>query len=649
MTDLSRPASWGRGQWMEYADRLLLAVRPFATESRAMFQLPGDRSGLGSPVDGLEAFARTFLIAGFRLAGERGHDPHGFADWYAEGIASGTDPGSPERWIRLDEHPQAKVEAASIALILDLTREWIWDRLPAGVQSNVIDYLAPAVGDDTYPQINWIWFRLVVQTFLRSVGGPHDLDEMQADLATHDTFFRPGGWLSDGTSRAFDHYNGWALHFYPTLWSRMAGAEDLAPGRRERDRQQLDRFLVDAIHLVGADGSPLLQGRSLVYRFAAAAPFWVGALAEVPSVPPGQLRRAASLMLEHFHSNGVPNEDGLLDLGWFTAWPGLAQSYSGTGSAYWAGMGMLGLALPSEHPAWAVPEEPMPSETADFITAMEAPGWLVSGTVDDGVVRVINHGTDHAHPGATGGDSPYYARLGYSTATLPPIDPDSWLNPLDNTVAVLDADGNASHRTGMEVLALRVEQTDVGPVGVAASTTVTHWLVPQGEQHDHGTGLVGEATPAGNLLSVSIVRGAVELRLARLTDPAGRAQRIRIGGWPLAGGAAERLGSRITPLTPAAVHLDTRRHASPLGEQTTTPYLIADARAGAWVAGAVELSGRPATETGSVVIDERPGTVTIAATWPDGAHTTTTIATEHLHATLRGREHQPGPALDRKN
>lgn len=645
MTTPSLPASWDREGWLRHADRLLLAMRPHATPGKARFRLPGGHSGLGSDVDGLEAFARSFLMAGFRLAGERGQDPHGFADWYAEGLATGTDPSSPERWVRLDEHPQAKVEAAPLALILDMTRPWIWDRLDPAVQVRVIDYLAPAVGDDTYPRINWVWFRLVVQTFLRSVGGPHNLDEMTADLATHDTFFRPGGWLADGPHRAFDHYNGWALHLFPTLWARMAGAADLAESRRERDTGQLDRFLQDAIRLVGSDGSPLLQGRSLVYRFAAAAPFWVGALAEAPSVGPGQARRAASLILQHFASRGAPNSDGLLDLGWFDAWPQLAQSYSGPGSPYWAGLGMLGLALPGDHPVWTAPGEPLPSETADFLTVAEAPGWIISGTVADGVVRVINHGTDHAHPGAAGGDSPYYARLGYSTATLPPLDGDSWHNPLDNSVVLLDRDGNASHRTGMEVLALRIDDDhDAGPLAVAASTTRAQWLVPHHNQSDHGQGLVGDATPAGQILTVSLVRGPVEARLARVDAPSAGARRIRIGGWPLSENAAGRLASRVTPLTPGAeVRLDTRTGASPLGEHTRTPYLVADVHDGTWTGAAVELSGQRDPGAVDILIQEEAGVARFTCTWPDGVRTTTTIATDSSRATLPGRTNPSGP------
>ena len=67
----------------------------------------------------------------------------------------------------------------------------------------------------------------------------------------------------------------------------------------------MGRFLDDAVALVGADGAPLLQGRSLVYRFAAAAPLWVGAATGATDLDPGLIRRACSGMLGHFASHGV--------------------------------------------------------------------------------------------------------------------------------------------------------------------------------------------------------------------------------------------------------------------------------------------------------------------------------------------------------
>ncbi len=643
--------TWSRDQWATLADRMLAAVEPYTSPRRSLIILPGAEGGYGRAVDGLEGFARTFLLAGFRLAGERGVGLDALAERFAAGLAAGTDPASPERWVRLDEHAQAKVEAASIALVLDMTRPWVWDRLGPRVQEQVVDYLSPAVGDQTYPRINWVWFRLVVQTFLRSVGGPWSADDMAADLATHDGFERADGWLADGAERSFDHYVGWALHLYPVLWARMAGAADLAAGRRAHDVALLDRYLQDAVALVGADGSPLLQGRSLIYRFAAAAPFWVGAMAEVPSLTPGQLRRAASGIVRHFAAHGAPDERGLLTVGWHGAWPRLAQSYAGPGSPYWASKGMLGLALPADHPVWTSPEEPLPVELADTLRAVRAPGWVVSGTRADGIVRVVNHGTDHAVEGATVGDSPLYTRLGYSTATSPLLDEDAWVDPVDQTVALVDAQGRATHRAGMRTLTVRVDDADA-PVAVAGSVAHAHWLTPAATQHHHGSGYDGTATAAGTLTVLSLVRGPWELRLVRVDDLAdGRAPgdlRLRVGGWAVAGSTQDRPAAVLED-TSATVTTHTvrsavrsvlgagtpgvarRTDASPLGGTALVPWLDHPVRPGRWVAALVELSGvRPAGPGGADVLcttelDTDDGEEVAAVTWPDGVRTRTRL------------------------
>jgi hypothetical protein len=600
-----------RADWVRLADRMLAAARRHASPGHALITPPGTEGGYGRAIDGLEGFARTFLLAGFRIAGEPGLDQ--LADWYAAGLSAGTDPFSAERWTRPDEHGQAKVEAASIALILDMTRPWIWDRLKPEAQERIVDYLSPAVGDDTYPRTNWVWFRLVVQTFLRSVGGPWSGTEMVADLDVHDSFRRADGWMSDGSTRAFDHYNGWALHVYPILWSRMSGAGDLAAARRSRYAADLDRFLTDAITLIGADGSPLLQGRSLTYRFAAAAPFWAGALAGVPSLSPGQLRHAADRIVHHFVDRGAPDADGILPLGWHGPWPRLAQSYSGPGSPYWASKGMLGLALPADHPVWTAPPEPLPIDRGDVLTAVEAAGWLVSGTRDDGLVRVINHGTDHDVEGGTGGDSPLYARIGYSTGTAPLLDEAAWVDPVDQSVVLVDSRGRHSHRSGFRSLGARVD----GGVGVAGSTGVAHWNEPAADRPDHGSGWPGTAEAAGELTVFSLVRGAWEIRLARVD----RAARLRMGGWPVTG----ELASHLVPLAvsgPATGGEDTFADAGPLGGPTRVPWLEWQVAPGEWVGALVALNRDPAPLTAAADIDHG---LEVRVTWPDGVHTRTPL------------------------
>lgn len=647
---------WSREQWLAHADRMLAGARRHASENGARITPPGTEGGYGRAVDGLEGFARTFLLAGFRIAGARGEGLDELIDQYANGIRAGVDPSAPDRWVRIEEHDQAKVEAASLALILDMTRPWIWDQLDAATQERLIAYLAPVVGDATYPKTNWLWFRIVVQTFLRSVGGPWSADDIAADLALHDSLARGDGWLSDGAERSYDHYIGWALHLYPVLWSRMQGGAELAAGRIERDRAALDRFLLDARAMVGADGSPMLQGRSLIYRFAAAAPFWAGVLAEVPSTSPGALRHAAARIVGHFAERGAPDAEGLLTIGWHHPWRPLAQSYSGPGSPYWAAKGMLGIALPADHPVWRAPAEPLPVETADYLRVVRPAGWIVSGTAADGIVRLTNHGTDHAAPGARTGDSPLYARIGYSTATAPLLDAHAWREPLEQSVVLVDAAGNATHRTAMDLVEARVDGAGAARVGIAAGRWDAHIVRPEPTSHHHGSGLAGAVTPAGRLTVHSLVRGPWEIRVVEVgdLDPAAGSLRLRIGGWPVSGdrivhGVATSDHKSLEPgpvatattgdgLVSAIRGLDsqteaavaTRADATPLGTSTSVPTLECPARPGLRVVALIELTSariRDGDASASAALRAADGGLSIDATWPDGIRTTTTQST----------------------
>ncbi len=570
---------------------------PYASPGHARITLPGPEGGYGRAVDGLEGFARTFLLAGFRLAGERGADPHGYAEWYAQGLAAGSDPHAPDRWLRLSEHAQAKVEAASLALVLDLTREWVWDGLSPLVQEQLVDYLAEAVGDDTYPRINWVWFRLVVQSFLRSVGGPHSLDEMTEDLATHDTFVRADAWLADGDERSYDHYNGWALHLYPTLWARMRGAQDLAAPRRERDVQLLDRFLDDALALVGADGSPLLQGRSLTYRFAAAAPFWVGAIADVPSHSLGLLRRAASGVVDHFVRHGAPTTAACSPRAGTTSGrrsrsrtpvPGRP-----TGRARACSGSRCRPTTPSGQHRGAA------AGRARRRAARRGSPGLARERDARRRRRARRQPRHRPRPrGRPRRRLPLYARLAYSTATAPWSDPASRVSPVDQSVTLVDARGRATHRTGWRVLGTRVEsRADQEPVGVSGSVARAHWLDADTDGRDHGSGLPGTATDAGTLTVVSLVRGPWEVRLVRVDELAdgvdAAALHLRVGGWPVVPGDGLVAELAVLGEGTAATGRERRTGASPLGEESAVDVVDLPVEPGRWRAVLLTLAGPP--------------------------------------------------------
>ncbi|GHJ41083.1 DUF2264 domain-containing protein [Streptomyces sp. TS71-3] len=643
----AHPASgWDRARFERTADELLLAVRPYASEGRAQIRLPGVPSHNGTWSDGLEGFARTFLLAAFRLAGAGGADPHHLAEWYADGIRAGADPSSPERWPTFAESNQAKVEAASLALALHETRPWIWDRLPERTREQVLAWLGAMVGD-AMPGNNWIWFQAVTEAFARTAGGAWSEADLTRTVELTDTWYTGDGWYSDGLTggahRNHDHYNGWAMHFYPLWFCRILG--DAAPdGLLDRYRARLRRFLDDARHLVGGNGSPLLQGRSLTYRFAALAPVWTGALFDATPLPPGQTRRLAGLMLGHFTGHGATDENGLLTLGWHRPFRPILQVYSGPASPYWASKGFAGLLLPPGHPVWTATEEPLPVERADFDRTLTAPGWLVSGTRADGVVRVANHGGDHADPARPHSDDPLYGRLGYGTHTAPETPGDPRGGPVDSSAVLVDDAGGASHRRPLERLSVAGR--------TAVSRSRAHW--PDDERWDCFGGPDTTYRLGPWITVASVLRGPLEVRIARV-DPAPETPehpahpgpfRLRLGGWalprtpqdpaatthqapPTATVAGSGLHSTVVSLNGfdhAEVHEGTGSNA--LGPASATPAL----RTGGpprWAhpyAAAVHLSGRPLTQAElprlHLCANPATGAVEALVSWPDGVEDT---------------------------
>jgi len=308
---------------------------------------------------------------------------------------------------------------------------------------------------------------------------------------------------------------------------------------------------------------------------------------------------------------------------------------------------VLGLAsqrMSARHDLDAATEEPLPVESSDHVFAIASPGWVVSATKADGVVRVCNHGTDHAVEGSMAADSPLYARLGYSTATFPLLDERSWKAPLDQSVVLIDRAGDPTHRCGMRMLRVGVDSSHGVMVGVAASRQESHWVDPEPQQENHGSGYVGRGTPAGSLTVVSLLRGPWEMRLVRIEqfaehlDPA--ALRLRVGGWPVSGGdpatASDASGamaegavvrSRIYALTPVLeAAADVVADASPLDALTATPWLAFSPRLGGWAVSVTELTRRDTNSqydltTCAVAIGGDASRAYITVSWPDSVET----------------------------
>ncbi|MGI5190993.1 DUF2264 domain-containing protein [Promicromonospora sp. CA-289599] len=553
-TPHSWPAAWGpapaadlatspssgltREHWIAAADGLLRSASRSATASGAGIVLEGPQSWNGADSDALEGYARTFLLFAWRLSGTGEVAPE-LLDQYTSGLVAGTDAAHPEAWPRVSpDCIQALVEAASVALALHQTRPWIWARLSAEHRTAVIEWLLGAFTVDV-PDNNWHWFRVVVATFVATTGHPLSdvqLDVVDADLSRIEDFYVGDGWYRDGAGEGdrFDHYGGWAMHFYPVLWHRMCRSLDPASrlARRSADaraahRSRLAEFLESYYDLVGADGAPLFLGRSLTYRWAAAAAPLAAVLDQGSQWPPGQTRHLASAMLRHFLDHGAIGEDGVPYLGWFGPYPPMIQGYSAPASPFWLSKAFVCLLVDAEDPFWTAAEEPLPAAVASRTRTMPAPGFVVSSTVEDGIVRVANHGTDNHRAGVA--DDPLYSRLAYSTVTAPILGEAAPLVP-DNHVGLLQ-ESRISRRG-------RIHRTTTGD-GWAGSWHVPTWV-------DGDT--VVEATGT-RIETVSVLEGPWELRVHRVE--AGEGLAVVDSGWAVAGDTpprVERVG-RLLRLT----------------------------------------------------------------------------------------------------
>ncbi|MGP3633086.1 DUF2264 domain-containing protein [Streptomyces sp. 24-1644] len=618
--DSSPYTGYTRAHWEAAADGLLDAAWRWATPGRALLDLPGRPSASGVRSDGLEGYARTFLAAGFRVAGAEGKDPHGWLDRYADGLAAGTrTPGrdDTESWpLILDHHVQGQpmVESASVAIGLRLTRPWLWDRLDTGVQDRAEEWLRGALRHTPSPN-NWYLFPHAVAGFLESVGRG-DAETARAMDRAHELmegWYRGDGWYADGDGRAFDHYNGWALHLYPMLHAHLAGDPALSAHYGERLREHLEGLSL----LFGSDGAPVHFGRSLSYRFAAGSAVGLGALTGHTPLTPGASRRLISGSLRYFLDRGAVGEDGLLSLGWHGPHEATLQTYSGPASPYWASKGFVSLLAPAGHPLWTATEEPAPSEGPDRVLALPAPGFLVQSTRADGIVRLHNHGSDHVRPhegeSATQED-PLYGRQSYSTVT----GPTAKANQADNHLAVVVA-GGRSHRRRIRPL---------GAGGGDGWGWAASWHLPV---FASGAPMV----PGMRVESVTVVRGRYELRAHRaLGVPAG--SRVEQTGW--ATGRDDALTSALHGLHGWETHEEIR---APQGTAYTkwavVPRLAADAEGTVILLALASLTGQGAPEPlAAAVSGVRVDDCRIEVDWADDG-STTRIDFEPLTVSHSGR------------
>ncbi|WP_345185928.1 DUF2264 domain-containing protein [Microbacterium panaciterrae] len=468
---LSPFTGWSRAHWEAVADHWLGQVARYDSPGGALPRLPGRITGDGVRREGMETVGRSFLLAAPRIAGAADvSDPvvQGHLERYSRALLAGTQPGGSETWPRgvtcrlpLTGITNSIVEAANIAFGLHVSREQLWDGLTRPEQRQLADWLRHHARCEVW-QNNWQLFPAMAEAFLRSVGEDAAGLQSQRNVARVESWYLGDGWYTDGPEHAVDYYNAWAIHPYLWAWYRMTDTVHTPDGQRHLER--LHEFTGSLAHLFASDGSVLHQGRSLTYRTAVLAALWCADASDASALTPGQTRRIASGVLSRFTSQGV-GVGAPLTLGWYDAFEPMCQDYSGFGSPYLAGIGFLGLAQPATAPVWTALEQAQPSDQGPFTRPIEPVGWVLRAA-SDGIVRMANHGSDHATLPVgddVDRDDPHYAKFGYTTHTAPGTGP-AWVDAIDSHFALVDAEGNGSRRSTLR--ATRVDGALSGSVHV---------------------------------------------------------------------------------------------------------------------------------------------------------------------------------------
>lgn len=338
--------------------KILQPLLPLYSPGGALLQL-GD-TGVTYPrrTIGMEGFSRPlWALAPYWLGGGQ---PAPFAEVYRRGLAAGADPDGPEYWGSPGDYDQLFVEMAAIACAILEVPAVVWEPLAENEKQNLARWLN-TINTHELPHCNWLFFRVLVDLALDSVGMPCDLPQMERDLDEIDSWYVGDGWYTDGTPSIKpqrDYYIPWALQYYGVLYSVFAAKR--APARAERFRRRALEFGRQFAFWFDENGAALPYGRSLGYRFGQCAFYSACVFAGLEPLPLPVMKGIIVRNLQWWMEKPIFDRDGVLTIGYTYPQLYMSERYNAPGSPYWGMKSFVVLALPADHPFWSAEAAPLP-------------------------------------------------------------------------------------------------------------------------------------------------------------------------------------------------------------------------------------------------------------------------------------------------
>lgn len=338
--------------------KILQPLLPLYSPGGALLQL-GD-TGVTYPrrTIGMEGFSRPlWALAPYWLGGGQ---PGPFAEVYRRGLAAGADPDGPEYWGSPGDYDQLFVEMAAIACAILEVPAVVWEPLAENEKQNLARWLN-TINTHELPHCNWLFFRVLVDLALDSVGMPCDLPQMERDLDEIDSWYVGDGWYTDGTPSIKpqrDYYIPWALQYYGVLYSVFAAKR--APARAERFRRRALEFGRQFAFWFDENGAALPYGRSLGYRFGQCAFYSACVFAGLEPLPLPVMKGIIVRNLQWWMEKPIFDRDGVLTIGYTYPQLYMSERYNAPGSPYWGMKSFVVMALPADHPFWSAGAAPLP-------------------------------------------------------------------------------------------------------------------------------------------------------------------------------------------------------------------------------------------------------------------------------------------------
>ena len=420
---LSPYTGWTRAHWESILARMTYGYARIAERSGspARVMYPDDRRGLPDSVDAIESFARISSAWGAWLRNPtnsavlrfQGHEID-LEALLRQALLDGTDPSNPYTyWGDIGHMDQRIVESADIAVALWMSRERVFHKMTPAEQEQIMTWLAQVDGKGTYTD-NWILFTAMVQVVRLHLGFPSPEDDLDFRLMQIDEFYRGDGWYVDGPTDEFELYNAWMFGWHYLLWTWIDGERH--PHRCQKVLARGRSFIEGFLHFFGTNGSYPAWGRSIVYRFAALAPFAIGHFLNIAPDNPGLLRRVSTGCIRYFYDHGLFDPEAhYLRQGYHGDFPPAGEAYISPGSPYWCCHGLFALTFDNDDPFWTAIESPLPVERSDFELILPAPGYVVSGRRDTGQVLLLNSRSGQEHDAPRHNYTSKYGKLVYST------------------------------------------------------------------------------------------------------------------------------------------------------------------------------------------------------------------------------------------